>query len=44
MYINHKNAYNKSHKNVEENLNSFINNQERAKRITNNCSNPASSS
>jgi len=29
---------------MEENLNSFIDNQERAKRITTNCSDPASSS
>jgi len=29
---------------VEENLNSFINNQEKTKRITTSCSDPASSS
>ena len=29
---------------MEENLNSFIDNQEKAKRITTNCSEPASSS
>ena len=29
---------------MEENLNSFIDNQERAKRVTTSCSNPASSS
>jgi len=28
---------------MEENLNSFIDNQEKAKRITTNCSDPASS-
>ena len=32
------------HKSIEENLNSFIDNQERAKRVTTSCSDPESSS
>ena len=34
----------KSHKSMEENLNSFIDNQERSKRVTTSCFDPTSSS